>query len=121
MWYLSRLHMMGKGVPKDWPEMFRLSLHAAELGFGPAQADVADFYHEGMGTPKDPAAAARWYARAGMTLAAEGLASEARDMLEGLRELSPDDPALGPLADAIRSAPPNRPPWPVIRWTPEPR
>jgi localization factor PodJL len=57
-WFgLARLYRDGEFAPKDLAESFRLMRTAADWGMGEALAEIAEYYYNGWGTPRDPAKA----------------------------------------------------------------
>jgi len=61
---LSDLYRNGYCVPQDDARALQWARKAADGGYEPAYFDVGYFYRQGIGTDKNPAAAARWLEKA---------------------------------------------------------
>ncbi len=58
---LGICYLYGRGVDVDYEEAFRLLSAATEKGASRAVVNLAHMYAEGLGTPKDPFKAMRFY------------------------------------------------------------
>ncbi len=61
---IGHLYRLGQGVARDGEKAVRYYTRAAELGFAPAQFNLAVMLHEGDGIPTDTEAARYWALRA---------------------------------------------------------
>ena len=61
---IGHLYRLGKGVARDGEMAVRYYTSAAELGFAPAQYNLAIMLHQGDGIPTDTKAARYWAQRA---------------------------------------------------------
>ena len=61
---IGHLYRLGQGVARDGEIAVRYYTRAAELGFAPAQLNLAVMLHEGDGIPTDTKAAHYWAQRA---------------------------------------------------------
>ena len=61
---MGHLYRLGQGVARDGEKAVRYYARAAELGFAPAQLNLAVMLYEGDGIPADAKAARYWAQRA---------------------------------------------------------
>ena len=61
---IGHLYRLGQGVARDGEKAVRYYTRAAELGFAPAQLNLAVMLYEGDGIPADAKAARYWAQRA---------------------------------------------------------
>ena len=61
---MGHLYRLGQGVARDGEKAVRYYTRAAELGFAPAQLNLAVMFYEGDGIPADAKAARYWAQRA---------------------------------------------------------
>jgi TPR repeat protein len=60
-------YFMGRGTEQDMGQAFKFFRQAAEAGMTQSMVNLAQMYEEGLGVERDPEAAQKWYAAAGVT------------------------------------------------------
>lgn len=102
---LGSMISQGKGgIDVNLPSALSYFWHAADSGYPPAEFALGHAYQMGLGTPRNPKAAAYWYRRTDSRMRHRGAEENLQHLIEsGEVEWQQGDPAPRPKLDATIS------------------